>query len=103
LEKKWELKKDEKDMVILQTEIDYSTNDKKKKLISTMILKGKDNIQTAMTCTASLPAAIGVKLILHNKIKERGVIIPVHSDIYEPALKELEENEIKFIETEKVI
>ncbi len=100
LEKKWELKPDEKDMVILQTEVEFLVSDKKKKIISTMIYKGKDNIQTAMTLTASLPAAIGVKLIMQNKIKERGVLIPIYPDIYEPELTELEVNGIKFSEIE---
>jgi saccharopine dehydrogenase-like NADP-dependent oxidoreductase len=54
-----------------------------------------------MTYTASLPAAIGAKLILQSKIKERGVLIPVYPDIYEPALKELEEHGIKFTNVEK--
>jgi saccharopine dehydrogenase-like NADP-dependent oxidoreductase len=100
LEKKWELKSEDKDMVILQTEVEFLMGNRKKKIISTMLYKGKDNIHTAMTYTASLPAAIGAKLIVQNKINEPGIIIPVSPDIYEPALKELEEYGIKFSEAE---
>jgi saccharopine dehydrogenase (NADP+, L-glutamate forming) len=44
-----------------------------------------------MSATVGLPLGIAVNLILNNKIKERGVLIPIHSDIYKPALKELSE------------
>ena len=38
----------------------------------------------------SLPAAIASRLILEDRISERGVIMPVFPDIYIPVLKELE-------------
>ena len=68
-----------------------------------MIYTGKEKTHTAMTITAGLPAAIAARLILQNKIKERGVIIPVYEDIYNPALKELEEYGITFNESEAEI
>ena len=55
------------------------------------MVKGEDYDHTAMAQTVGLPLGIGVNLILNDKIKERGVIIPVHSDIFIPTLKELAE------------
>jgi hypothetical protein len=42
-----------------------------------------------MSRTVSLPAAIGVHLILEGRITATGVLRPVTSDIYNPVLDEL--------------
>ena len=42
-----------------------------------------------MARTVSLPAAIGVRMILHGELKLTGVHIPVVPEIYEPVLAEL--------------
>jgi saccharopine dehydrogenase-like NADP-dependent oxidoreductase len=68
-----------------------------------MTCTGKDKIHTAMTLTGGLPAGIGAKLILNRTVKERGVIIPVHTDIYEPVLEELKSLGISFSEEERQI
>jgi saccharopine dehydrogenase (NADP+, L-glutamate forming) len=88
---KWEFKKSDRDMVILQTEIEYEIKNKKEKIISSLVIKGEDHVHTAMAKTVGLPLGISVNLILNEKIKERGVIIPIHRDIFRPTLKELEE------------
>lgn len=49
-------------------------------------------------CSKVLPAAVGVRLILEDKIKSRGVLVPVLPEIYEPALVELERLGIHFSE-----
>jgi hypothetical protein len=49
-----------------------------------------------------LPLGIAAKLILQNKIQLSGLHIPVIREIYEPVLKELELNGIKFYEEIKV-
>jgi len=97
---KWEFREDDKDMVVLQTEILYKTGSKMKKILSTMIYRGKDKLNTAMTYTGGLPVGIAAKLIANDMIRERGVVIPVYRDIYKPVLKELEEFGISFNETE---
>jgi saccharopine dehydrogenase-like NADP-dependent oxidoreductase len=96
LEEKWKLNENDRDLVVLQSEVKYEIDEVKRKSISTMTLTGKEKLHTAMTNSAGLPAAIGAKLLMQNKIKQRGVIIPVFPEIYEPALKELEEYGIKF-------
>ena len=51
-----------------------------------------------MARSVGLPLAIAAKLILENKIQLKGLHIPVLPQIYEPVLKELEWNGIKFNE-----
>ena len=92
---KWEFKKSDRDMVILQTEIEYEIEKKKEKIISSLVVKGEDHDHTAMAKTVGLPLGIAVNLILNNRIKERGIIIPIHRDIFKPTLKELAEYSIE--------
>jgi len=42
-----------------------------------------------------LPLAIVTNLVLDEEIKERGVVIPIHEDIYNPTLAKLAELGIK--------
>jgi saccharopine dehydrogenase-like NADP-dependent oxidoreductase len=98
LQKKWMLKENDRDMVILHTEVEYLVDATAEKITSTLVIYGKENFNTAMSATVGLPMGVGVNLILSNKISERGVIIPIYPDIYEPALKELAELGIKFNE-----
>ena len=95
LKKKWKFTEKDRDMVILQTEVEYEIKNKIEKIVSSLILYGKQGFNTAMSETVGLPLGVGAKLILNNKIKEKGVIIPIHADIYKPALKELAELGIK--------
>ncbi len=89
--------KGERDMIVLQHEFiaEYSDG-KKEKIISYLVDYGEPEGYSAMARTVSLPAAIGTKLLLKGKVKEKGVIGPVTPDIYEPALEELKEMGIKF-------
>ncbi len=98
LEKKWKLKPRDKDMIVMQHEFIYSLKGRKKKVISSLVLKGKDQAHTAMAATVGTPLAIGVKMILKGTIQQRGVIIPISPEIYVPALKELEGLGITFRE-----
>ncbi len=98
LKKKWKFTEKDKDMVILQTEVEYEIENRIEKIISSLIVYGNQGYNTAMAATVGLPLGVGAKLILNNKVKEKGVIIPIHADIYKPALKELADLGIKSIE-----
>lgn len=65
---------------------------------STMLDFGTPATDTSIARTVALPAAIGVEMILNNKINARGVHIPVIPEIYNPILDRLEEMEIKMVE-----
>ncbi len=99
VEKKLSLAPEDKDMIVMLHEFDYSIKEKKKSLRSLLIVKGEDNLRTAMAKTVGLPLGIGVKLIMQGKIKSGGLHIPTLPEIYDPVMEELEENGIKFQET----
>ncbi len=98
LEKNLAMKATDKDMIIMLHEIQFSINGKNNEIRSCLVVKGEDKIHTAMAKTVGLPLGIATKLILENKIKITGLHIPVIPEIYEPVLKELELNGIKFKE-----
>lgn len=102
LKKKWLFSDIDKDMVILQTEVEYELENKVNRTISSLVVKGEEGFNTAMSSTVGLPLGIAVNLILKNKVREKGVIIPVHSDIYKPALRELAELGIRPVEEGRV-
>ena len=100
LEEKWLLKEHDKDMIVMQHEFEYSLKGQNKKIVSSLVVKGEDQVYTAMAKTVGLPLAISAKLILQGKIKARGVTIPTTKEIYEPVLAELETLGVKFVEKE---
>ena len=103
LEQNLKMKADDKDMIVMLHEIEFSVNAKNKISRSCLIVKGEDQLHTAMAKTVGLPLGIAAKLILENKIKLTGLHIPVIREIYEPVLKELEVNGIKFNEETNTI
>jgi saccharopine dehydrogenase (NADP+, L-glutamate forming) len=101
LEKKWALHADERDIIIMQHEFEYELSGENKKLTASLVVKGEDNIHTAMAKTVGLPLAVAAKLLMQGKLVSRGVQIPVHKEIYEPVLDELKKLDIVFQEYEK--
>jgi saccharopine dehydrogenase-like NADP-dependent oxidoreductase len=98
LEKKLVLKPNDRDMIVMLHEIEYSVGDKQFEVSSNLLVKGEDNLRTAMAKTVGLPIGIAAKLILQGKLVLTGLHIPIIPEIYEPVLKELEEHGIKFNE-----
>ncbi|MEL7221777.1 MAG: saccharopine dehydrogenase C-terminal domain-containing protein, partial [Bacteroidota bacterium] len=101
--KKWKLEADDKDMIIMQHEFVYTLNGKKRRLTSSMVMKGEGQHDTAMARLVGLPMGIFVGLIAEGRIKSTGVQIPVMKEVYEPVLKELEDYGVKFEEFEEVL
>ncbi len=99
LEKKWVLKEGDKDMIVMVHLVEYMLGGSKHKLTSSMVVKGDDQIQTAMAKTVGFPLGIVARHLLKNQIKLKGVHLPIHPDIYNPVLKELLEMNISFTET----
>ena len=98
LTEKWNLDKNDKDMIVMQHIFNYSLSGVKKDLKSSMVVKGDDNIQTAMAKTVGLPLFFACKLILQNKISLTGVHIPIHKEIYQPLLKSLDKEGLTFFQ-----
>ncbi|MEP7169647.1 MAG: saccharopine dehydrogenase C-terminal domain-containing protein [Bacteroidota bacterium] len=99
LQRKWVLKEGDKDMIVMQHEFEFlASQDKRKKIISSLIVKGDDAEHTAMAKTVGLPMGIAARLILNGKVKLTGIKIPVMQEIYEPVLNELKTFGIIFSE-----
>jgi len=88
----------ERDLLVLHHQFIAEYQDKTQKITSTMIDYGIPNGDTSMARTVSLPAAIGVHMILEGEIIIKGVHMPILPDIYNPVLKELEKLDIKVVE-----
>ncbi|MBC7946702.1 MAG: saccharopine dehydrogenase NADP-binding domain-containing protein [Chitinophagaceae bacterium] len=98
LERKLSLQPTDKDMVVMLHEFEYMIGEQLHTVNSSLVVKGEDNLRTAMAKTVGLPLAIAAKLILNGQIKTTGLQIPTSRDIYEPVLRELEAEGIKFVE-----
>jgi saccharopine dehydrogenase (NAD+, L-glutamate forming) len=98
--RKMSLSKEDKDMLVMYHEFEYVQNGKNKKIVSSMINIGEDDVYTSMSNTVGLPIAIATKMILNGDIKAKGVTLPIQKEVYEPILNELEENGVVFKEYE---
>ena len=101
LEKKWALEPKDKDVVVMFHQIDYTNlYGKKKTLISNLFVKGDDALRTAMAKSVGYTVATACKLLMEDKLKLRGVQIPVSREIYIPAMSELAKLGFEFEEKE---
>jgi saccharopine dehydrogenase-like NADP-dependent oxidoreductase len=98
LEKKLSMKPDDKDMIVMWHKIGFIKDGLKFVTESSMIVEGDDQDNTAMAKTVGFPLAIATRMILENRITERGVLLPLSKDVYEPVLDELNKNGIGFNE-----
>lgn len=98
--KKWVLDEDDKDMIVMQHQFIVEQGKQKKKILSSMVIEGTDQVHTAMAKTVGYPVAIATKMILTGEISATGVKLPIDKNIYTPVLKELEEYGVIFVEEE---
>jgi saccharopine dehydrogenase-like NADP-dependent oxidoreductase len=97
--KKWEMKPDDKDMVVMQHDFEYLHKNQKTRLNSTMVIKGDNRELSAMAKTVGLPMGILAKLVLQKKVAILpGVHIPNMPSVYRPVLTELAKYGIVFNE-----
>jgi len=97
IEKKWELKDADKDLVLMQHLLEYDLGGNKK-LRSTLTVEGENTSETAMAKTVGLPLAIATMLIVAGNLRKTGVQRPVIQEIYEPILNSLKREGIIFRE-----
>lgn len=98
LEKKLALQAGDKDMIVMLHEIQWAVGSEQLAIRSSLVVKGEDNMYTAMAKTVGLPLAIATKLILTGRLTLTGLHIPTSKEIYLPVLKELAEYGISFHE-----
>ncbi|MEO6488333.1 MAG: saccharopine dehydrogenase C-terminal domain-containing protein, partial [Ferruginibacter sp.] len=77
------------DLIVMLHEIEYTLDEKRYSVHSSLFVKGDDSVHTAMAKTVGLPLGIAAKLILTGKLNMSGIHIPVNKEIYEPVLEEL--------------
>lgn len=97
---KLSLEEGDKDMLVMIHEFEYTIANENRKIISSMVNIGEDQLYTSMSNTVGLPAAICAKMILTDQIKTKGVTLPVDKEVYTPILDELETFDIRFKEEE---
>lgn len=101
LESKWVLDPNDKDMIVMQHKFVYKLNGKKKEIISSMAVIGKDTSDTAMAITVGMPVAIATEMLMKGRFAKPGVHIPVVPELYLPILEKLDTYEVRFVEEER--
>ncbi len=92
-------KEGEKDMVVLQHEFVIKEPDGSRYNLTSVLKQiGEVGGYSAMAKTVGYPAAMAAQLIANNKIKNKGLILPVTKDIYQPILAALKTEGIIFHE-----
>ena len=90
----------ETDLVAMQHRFVIEREGKRYLRKSSMMEIGEKKGWSAMSFTVSTPTAIGVELVLEGAIKERGVLRPIHRDIYEPTIERMQKEGIRLVEEE---
>jgi saccharopine dehydrogenase (NADP+, L-glutamate forming) len=89
LHKRWKLNPEDKDQIVMWHRFTYQKGNESKEIQASLVATGNDAVDTAMAKTVGLPLAISAKLLVQDKIKARGVVIPTTAEFYEPILREL--------------
>ncbi|MBC7922514.1 MAG: saccharopine dehydrogenase NADP-binding domain-containing protein [Ferruginibacter sp.] len=97
LEPKWQLQPEDRDLIVMQHQFTYERGGQTHFLTSSLAVEG-ESARTAMAKTVGLPLGIATKLLLQGHLPQRGVVIPVYPEIYEPVLAELAEHGIAFVD-----
>ena len=100
---KWKFNPGDTDMLVFYDRQEYQLDGELFEHTAYMVTKGQDQLHTAISRTVGLPAAIGAKLILNGEINTRGVLLPIHKEVYDPILNELEEMGIGYESYERRI
>jgi saccharopine dehydrogenase-like NADP-dependent oxidoreductase len=94
---KWNMAPTDRDMVVMQHEVEYLHKGKKITLTSSMVLKGENREYSAMAKTVGLPMGVLARMILNKKLTPpTGVLIPNMPSVYRPVLAELAHHGIGF-------
>ncbi|MCC9167156.1 saccharopine dehydrogenase C-terminal domain-containing protein [Pontibacter harenae] len=101
LKERWTLAPGDKDMIVMQHLFKYELQAKQYGLVTSLVVLGDDEVQTAMAKTVGLPVGILAKLSLQGKINRKGVVIPIYPELYEPVLEELKQYGVNFVEKEE--
>ena len=93
---KWKLNPNDRDMIIMQHEFNYSIKGDEQELTSTLVMKGEDATHTAMSRLVGLPLAIFARLVVNGAITDVAMCRPVERKVYQPVLNELKHHGVEF-------
>lgn len=103
---KWQLQPHDHDMIVMQHLFEYAPADggPTQQRTSSLVVIGDDAVHTAMAKTVGLPLGMAVRRLARGEVAHRGVVVPVHADLYQPILAELEADYgIQFVESEHAL
>ena len=89
LSEKWELQPYDHDLIVMQHLFEFNLNGVPHRLTSSLGVVGDDAIHTGMAKAVGLPLGMAVRRLVRGEVVQRGVVIPVRADLYEPILDEL--------------
>ena len=93
---KWKLQPEDKDLIVMQHQIDYSLDGRDHRDISNLFMHGANAVDTAMSRLVGLPLGIFVRLMTEGRIRATGVHIPTMREVYEPVLEEMKDYGMEF-------
>ncbi len=96
LETKWAMQPNDKDLVLMIHEIEYTLSGKKYYHHAELKVTGENAVHTAMAKTVGLPLGIAATLLLNNQLYLKGLHIPAHPEIYNAVLPILEKEGVCF-------
>lgn len=100
LEERWTLGPEDRDMIVMYHKFGYEIDGTHHQIDANMVVLGENPSLTAMSKTVGLPVAMAAIRILNGAVTTKGVQIPIHKEVYDPILKSLEANGIRFREYE---
>jgi saccharopine dehydrogenase-like NADP-dependent oxidoreductase len=89
LAEKWQLQPHDHDLIVMQHLFEYELNGTTHRLTSSLAVEGDDATHTGMAKTVGLPLGMAVRRLVRGEVPQRGVLIPVNADLYDPILDEL--------------
>ncbi len=94
----------ERDMILLRHEVNINWPDGRKEERGINLVcygSGEPGGFTAMAKTVGYPCAIAARMVMDKEIQEKGMVLPMKKDIYNPMIMRLETEDIRATETSK--
>ena len=101
MERRLSMREDDRDVIVVRHELEYTLNSYSYKFNATLISEGTNFQHSALAKAISLTTGAAAKAVLVGNIKVKGVHTPVKKEIYDPVLNELEDLGIAFVVEEK--
>jgi saccharopine dehydrogenase (NADP+, L-glutamate forming) len=98
LAKRWSLVPADRDLIVMWHQFIFELAGIEHEIHAYLVALGDDAVNTAMSKTVGLPLAYATRLLIEGKVNQRGVVIPVTPEFYDPILRDLEVEGLKLTE-----